>query len=398
MKFGEEVMQNISDELPEVTTDSNIQNTVKYACLLHDIGHSPLSHVCEDFLDSPSELLQIINDKLDEDLPKLGDSPSHELMSCAVSLMYFKDKLINRDVDLDLFCRMITGIIFNENSSKKDLNFLISLLNGWMDVDKLDYIIRDNIMSGANLVNIDKNRIIRSYKCINNVLSLSKSGLSVVSSLVFGREALYLWGYTHFRTYYYHELIQRYIKYLIKRNEINREELFSLSSFENGEIDDHTIYQIFKEKKEINDYSKNMFTQIFSRKYFKALWKTPFEFYSTFGDAIQRVKIKNLIEREVDDSVIPKNHLELMLEKQFNEENKFFTFVTKFKPFSESESLKDNIFIDIAGESRRFSEIFSPSIYKQSKEIITKVPYVFIDESLVSVKKDIINYLKTTSF
>lgn len=397
MKFGEEVMENISDEFRDITSDFNIQNTVKYACLLHDIGHSPMSHACEDFLDSPSDLLPGINTHLDEDLPSPGDSPSHELMSCAVSLMYFKSELENREVDLDLFSRMITGISFDESSPKKDLNFLISLLNGWMDVDKLDYIIRDNLMSGANLANIDKNRIIKSYKRINNVLSLSKSGLSVVSSLVFGREALFLWGYTHFRTYYYHELIRRYIKYLIKNTAINRDELFSLSSFENGEIDDHTIFQIFKEKKDISEYSRNIFAQIFSRKYFKALWKTPFEFYSIIRDAVQRVKTKNLIEREVEDSEIPKNHLELLLENQFNAENKFFAFVTKFKPFSGSESLKDNIFIDIAGQSRKFSEIFLPSIYAQSEEIITKVPYIFIDESLIPKKNNIIRHLKTSS-
>jgi len=395
MELGQKVLANISDQLSNITTDFSLDNTVKYACLLHDIGHTPLSHTCESFLDSPQDLLLIINNHLDEEIPSPGDSPSHELMSCAVSLSYLKETLEDREVDLDLFCRMITGITFNDNSPKRDLNFLISLLNGWIDVDKLDYIIRDNMMSGANLANIDKNRIINSYKRIGEVLTLSKSGLSVVSSLVFGREALYLWGYTHFRTYFYHELIHRFVKYLMNKGDINRAQLFSLPSFESGEIDDHTIFQIMKEKKSISEYSSNLFNQIFSRKFYKSLWKTPFEFYTIFGDSIRRMNIKNLIESEDENSEIPKNQMEILLENQFDAENKFLTFIAKYEPLSESDRLKDNIFIDIGGEQHKFSEIFLSSIYAQSGEIITKVPYIFTDDSLYSKHNEILDFLKT---
>ena len=157
------------------------------ACLLHDIGHSPFSHTGEEFY-TKSKSSKVINKDNDYSCQKLlsqltddeifcspkGSEPApHEIMSCIVALENF-GKLFNSMEERSFFARCITGLQYDEkindnmqdkaveNAKRKNLfDCMIHMLHSSViDVDRLDYIIRDAAISGYQSVSIDYERLL----------------------------------------------------------------------------------------------------------------------------------------------------------------------------------------------------------------------------------------------
>lgn len=189
------------------------------ACLLHDCAHAPMSHSFEyGYLntDDPGNcqvqkerllksLAGTISDteehgktillQLKADIDNYFSNPkkiaAHEMASAILVGEYFRnsgsikhilDTLLETDIsDFELseytafMQRAIIGMPYgdsvedtSENHLKNGLkNCLISLLNGsFFDVDKLDYIVRDTIESGANNLSIDIPRILNALTLV----------------------------------------------------------------------------------------------------------------------------------------------------------------------------------------------------------------------------------------
>ena len=190
------------------------------ACLLHDIGHTPFSHSLEGLVlenslvydiqkGKPSKtndktikekLIELINegetdfcsnDKIVQN--KITDIPSaapHEMLGSYLIFDKFKSRIEDLEKDCKIFVndtvfsddicfivRMIMGIKYEEFSSKRqERNCFIELLNGDnFDVDKLDYIVRDNHMSGINNVSVDVERLLSSLCVVTKTRCLGKN-------------------------------------------------------------------------------------------------------------------------------------------------------------------------------------------------------------------------------
>lgn len=189
------------------------------ACLLHDCAHAPMSHsfeygyldtedpnncrlLKERLLGSMSGCISAENEsgkatlrQLQLDIDNYFSSPKkiapHEMVSAILVWEYFgKNGNIRRIFDeilepklsdselseyVSFMQRSIIGLPYGnsvedsqENYLKNCLkNCLISLLNGsFFDVDKLDYIVRDTIESGANNLSIDIPRILNALTLV----------------------------------------------------------------------------------------------------------------------------------------------------------------------------------------------------------------------------------------
>lgn len=188
------------------------------ACLLHDCGHSPMSHsfeygylntndkesvlkmknrlinsmlVLDDYETKLSnEFINQTKHDVDEYFKNPKTITPHEMVSAILVSEYFLKngklekvlkEILNRDISeqqlaeyINFMQRAIMGIPYDvslqisEKQTEDDLkNCLISLLNGsFFDVDKLDYIIRDSVESGANNISIDVQRILSSLTLV----------------------------------------------------------------------------------------------------------------------------------------------------------------------------------------------------------------------------------------
>lgn len=228
----------------------SFRHTFELACLLHDVGHTPFSHTGEGFLlsEKGEDKYEIMNKKrLQKETPQISvlynhlletmeaeldqeafdtfvfnfaqtvegsrdyvsgkKTPSpHEIMSVIVAIDTYKKYLEEKTVDLDLFARMILGIQYKKSSTFEMgvRNALIQMLNSSIiDVDRLDYIIRDTQMSGFDSTSIDIERLLESVTLIydqreqNYYFGYKKNALSTIVNVVLAHDAERRWIQGH---------------------------------------------------------------------------------------------------------------------------------------------------------------------------------------------------------
>lgn len=146
----------------------------KLACLLHDVGHAPFSHTGEwfylgedhDYTPLHNKLIETIgNESFSKDIPEdssLAAAP-HEIMSAIIGILEF-EMFFDSVEQKEFFARCITGYKYSEGAIENNIkNCFISMLNSKViDVDKLDYLIRDAYITGFDTVNIDFERLLSS--------------------------------------------------------------------------------------------------------------------------------------------------------------------------------------------------------------------------------------------
>ena len=149
----------------------------------------------------------------------IGAQPKdHEIFSAALFLQRY-------GTDVGVLCgdaaaplliaRMITGCPHRQPSDTREQfeNCLIRLINGpAIDVDKLDYIIRDTWASGVNNVSIDIERLLAALELVSGrdglVVTFRQSALSVLKSVLDGRNFLNRWVYSHHKVRYYDQALK----------------------------------------------------------------------------------------------------------------------------------------------------------------------------------------------
>lgn len=144
----------------------------KLACLLHDVGHSPFSHSGEKFYDFKaignkvkSELTSSeFNSDFDEAVANSKKCKNHELMSAYIGIKTFSSFI----KDEEFFVRCIIGYTYDlkdksDRVTRSIKNALILLLNSpCIDVDKIDYLLRDSYVTGFDTIAIDYERLLKS--------------------------------------------------------------------------------------------------------------------------------------------------------------------------------------------------------------------------------------------
>ena len=179
IRANEEIDQNVDWK--------HLQEIFLLACLLHDVGHAPFSHTGENFyLDNTKEtkryekihkelIASVGSETFKNDIPA-EDSKSaapHEIMSAIIGIENFKSHFKN-DFDKELFARCITGYKFSQDFEINSIyNCFVSLLNSKViDVDRLDYLIRDAYFTGFETINIDYNRLLASITIVKKEIQV----------------------------------------------------------------------------------------------------------------------------------------------------------------------------------------------------------------------------------
>lgn len=203
----------------------------KYACLLHDIGHAPFSHIGESYYlnnGDDSELyntiIELTKDKELEIVKDIyqGMAAPHELMSAIVGLKIYS-YLFKTDEERGLFARCITGYLYKNTDSKKSFyNCLIKLLNSSLiDVDKIDYLLRDSYVMGYDITKIDYIRLLNSIKIelvsSNYELIYTEDANEVIENVIYAHDAERKWIQNNPEILYESYLIKHAVSIINKR-------------------------------------------------------------------------------------------------------------------------------------------------------------------------------------
>lgn len=214
-----------------------IIKSFEIACLLHDCAHAPFSHVLEKYMDyyyTPKRgkaglLVDLlvdavgVNTREDDTDTVFADkshlegcgASKHEKASALLLWKLYKDDIESLGANPLWAMRMILGYNYTpvKNLKHEVLNCIIGLLNGdYIDVDKLDYIIRDTALSGVDNFSVDLKRLINSITIVklhNGRYSIGylKTSINVIQNIIPAKNNLYLWIYAHHKVQYYSYLL-----------------------------------------------------------------------------------------------------------------------------------------------------------------------------------------------
>lgn len=251
--------KNIKEDEPEKIKSLSedfwnvCEKTFHIACLLHDVGHAPFSHTCEYYFEQKkikndenvlepyivNRLINLVNNiysnnevalRFENEFKDISKSP-HEIVSAIVLAEKFRESLIDMNADIELAIRMIIGCTYDflaiddkevmlENGIK---NCLIRFLNSsTIDVDKLDYIIRDTTMTGYENNAIDTERLLKAvtgivYSENDFYPAFRKNALSIVENVVNAKNSQKNWIVGHHAVVYEAYLIQTSINEIADR-------------------------------------------------------------------------------------------------------------------------------------------------------------------------------------
>lgn len=298
------VSENIArhkDEFLEIGDVERYLKIFELACLLHDLGHAPFSHTGENFYLENGErnllhhsIVELTGDEdLEEEITsKNYKAAPHELMSVIVALRDY-GFLFQDNEEKSLFARCIIGYPYvkKEDLKYSFFNCIVSLLNSAViDVDKLDYLIRDAYITGFDTVSIDYVRLLLSIRLRKEEqkyqVVYTKSAISVIENVVYAHDAERKWIQNHPVVQYEAYLLQSAIEAL--NNKYTHINLFSYEALTEEGIKIFEDYKIsllcdaditFLMKNLDNDSEKEYYQRKDRRH---PLWKSEAEYKAIF--------------------------------------------------------------------------------------------------------------------
>jgi HD superfamily phosphohydrolase len=321
--------------------NAEFEELFSIACLLHDVGHAPFSHNGEKFytncIDKDGKSLfeqlgdVVGNEKFKEDAKKKEDAhetaAEHEMMSVIVALRSFKSYFKTRD--RDFFARCILGYKYTEpgNPENEIKNCFISILNSSIiDVDRLDYTIRDAFVSGYQNVSIDYIRLLRGLIIVKNngnrVLAYHKSAMSIIENVIFANDSEQKWIQNHPVILYENCLIKYCIMKVEQYFKDNKHTLFQYEALTKKgnalpKAKAKCFFLSLLSDEDIIFYVKNVCSDYFTQEYFDrgarrhSLWKSEAEYMHLLNkhspnDSRERIlSIFEPIEKHLEKLVSP---------------------------------------------------------------------------------------------
>ena len=257
-----------------IVSSDNIQN-LRFAGLLHDIGHGPFSHLFE-------ELLQ-------------KRKMSHEDMGRDIILKTQIGDLISAN---GFNKKFITELAFGDSK----FQFMNEIISGALSADIMDYLLRDGYFTGAEHAKIDHNRLTYSLDVYKNKLALEKSALVNFETMMISR-------YQMFKAVYFHKTVRAGEVMLLESMYLAEEELglSSISLDEYLKLTDEVILSKLLNLPERNSklrIAKKIATDYLNRNLFKSVFEV-----SVTGNAITKKRMQSIREEVSKKSKVDINEI-----------------------------------------------------------------------------------------
>lgn len=186
----------------QVRTEEEDLTTLRYAALLHDIGHGPFSHVFE----TP---LKQIN----------GEGVTHEEIT---------RRLIREDEEITAVLGEHTDEVAALLSEDQN-GILHQILSGSIDADKMDYLRRDSYHAGVAYGTFDLDRLLYTLRKTRSrqreYLTIHEKGIDAVEGFRLARFLMYAQVYYHHTNLVANGMLQRALSVAIRDRVVDPDQI-----------------------------------------------------------------------------------------------------------------------------------------------------------------------------
>lgn len=299
---------------PKVKSAEFVVRTVRLACLFHDVGHGPFSHAGEEAMLKVMKKYDKKRVREAEDLfeKSIDEVPIHEYYSYKlVTNKEIRKQLLSEKDGMELIESVSTLLVKSSSLRLMKMNpngykLLRKIVSSQMDADRMDYLLRDSMMSGVKFGQVDINRIIRNMALIRDwkgeyEIAFHERAIGNIEDMLDARFKMYRWFYNHHTVMVTNELMKLAIDMLIEKND-SIAKLFHWSTYDSGfSTDDYILSKI---RENVNDQRKPQYKKvkgILDRRYF------PVSLFKSNPDTGRMIKqIKNIMHKNTSDELILK--------------------------------------------------------------------------------------------
>jgi len=274
----------------QLNLDEDEKEILTCAAFLHDIGHGPFSHTLE----------HILRDSLNADHVDLTEKlifGEHSIYSNKEE-EYIQSPSIFEILNNHSIKRKEISDIIRGNTDKK--KYLGQLLTSPVDVDQIDYLIRDSYYTGVAYGMIDVERFLQTLLINNNQIAVSKKGVGVLENILMARNLMYSSVYFHKTVRIAELMLAKAIEMI---NDANPFDFFKMTDAE-----------LISDLKNRGNFQYEIATRLKFRKLFKqAFTKTKSTLNLESNETIKNLEKLNFRrekEREFEDLLnIPSGHI-----------------------------------------------------------------------------------------
>lgn len=217
--------------LENLSIEGQQAERVRAAALLHDIGHAPYSHNVE------SVIYRETGKYHDEVHELIGDGRVAEVLT---------EEGLNPDTIADVI------------AGKGELGQLVS---GELDVDRMDYLVRDAHHTGVPYGTIDHERLIRELRFVDGTLVLDDGNVQTAESLLLARALMNPTVYQHHVARIGKAMLRRATERALDAGETDAETL--------RRMDDHGFIAMLRRCEESAGYAELLDTR---RLFKRSVW------------------------------------------------------------------------------------------------------------------------------
>ncbi len=283
MYIGQRAFEKLFGGHKQTSDLLRLKQTFKMGCLLHDIGHAPLSHTTEIVMPNLSSLCippEFLSQE-DQGQDRRATHEDYTIKSIADSSFAssFKGLEETYGVERKYIADIIRGKTSNEEyftiNGTNYFPLLHQLVSSELDCDRMDYLLRDSYFCGVSYGAYDLDWLLDNLEiCIDDgkaFLGITERAVVTFDDFLLSRYHMFVMVYFHYRAVCLEQLLYKYFDSSPDEYRIpaNIEEYI--------EHDDHHLMKIMR-------YSKNRYANEIVQN------KIPSKVYESFNEP----QLKNL--------------------------------------------------------------------------------------------------------
>jgi len=178
---------------------------LRIAALLHDIGHYPYSHLMEKIdWDSTRKYISKKGQSEGAEISLPKEYPKHDKLG---EIIITKRKDIKKKLEANNIDPLdIAALVRGQHQS------IPNLLNASLDVDRLDYLVRDSLNTGLPYGRVDLNYLVNNLELTNEKeLVVRAKARSSIEQMLMGRYFMFNTVYMHKTVFAFEEIIRKIV-------------------------------------------------------------------------------------------------------------------------------------------------------------------------------------------